>query len=121
MTPTMTPTKDLADALRFGLPMNPIEAVRVCNEAADRLEELEEQLAAEREQITILRSDQRRLEGFAKTYRLRADEAEAKLEREVAVWKHEAKRLEAELKKLDEQAISWWCEYQDLKAKARES
>ena len=43
------------------------------------------------------------------------------LERELAVWKHEAKRLEAELETFDEQAIIWWCEYQDLKAKARES
>ncbi len=42
------------------------------------------------------------------------------LERELAVWKHEAKRLEAELETFDEQAIIWWCEYQDLKAKARE-
>lgn len=39
---------------------------------------------------------------------------------EIAVWKHEAKRLEAELEKFDETAISWWCEYQDLKAKARQ-
>jgi hypothetical protein len=44
-----------------------------------------------------------------------------RLERELAVWKHEAKRLEAELETFDEQAIIWWCEYQDLKAKARES
>jgi uncharacterized small protein (DUF1192 family) len=43
------------------------------------------------------------------------------LERELAVWKHEAKRLEAELAKFDETAIEWWCEYQDLKANARES
>jgi len=42
------------------------------------------------------------------------------MEREVAVWKHEAKRLEAELETFDEQAIIWWCEYQDLKVKARE-
>ena len=39
---------------------------------------------------------------------------------ELAVWRHEAKRLEAELAKFDEMAIEWWCEYQDLKAKARE-
>jgi molecular chaperone GrpE (heat shock protein) len=45
----------------------------------------------------------------------------AELERELVVWKHEAKRLEAELETFDEQAIVWWCEYQDLKAKARES
>ena len=44
----------------------------------------------------------------------------AELERELAVWKHEAKRLEDELAKFDEAAIEWWCEYQDLKAKARE-
>ena len=42
------------------------------------------------------------------------------MERELAVWKHEVKRLEAELETFDEQAIVWWCEYQDLKAKARE-
>lgn len=40
------------------------------------------------------------------------------LERELAVWKHESKRLEAELQKFDQAAIEWWCEYQDLKAKA---
>jgi hypothetical protein len=56
--------------------------------AADRLEELEEQLAAEREQITILRSDEKRLVGFAKTYRLRADLVEAKLEQERQDRKH---------------------------------
>jgi hypothetical protein len=50
----MTPTKDLADALRFGLPMNPIEAVRVCNAAAGRLEELEQQLAANHEAIKLI-------------------------------------------------------------------
>jgi hypothetical protein len=43
------------------------------------------------------------------------------LERELAAWKHEAKRLEDQLAKFDETAIEWWCEYQDLKAKARES
>ena len=43
------------------------------------------------------------------------------LERELAVWHHEAKRLEDQLAKFDETAIEWWCEYQDLKAKARES
>ena len=40
------------------------------------------------------------------------------LERELAVWKHESKRLEAELDKFDQAAIEWWSEYQDLKAKA---
>ena len=40
------------------------------------------------------------------------------LERELAVWKHEAKRLEAQLETFDQAAIEWWCEYQDLKAKA---
>ena len=43
------------------------------------------------------------------------------MERELAVWYHEAKRLEDELAKFDETATEWWCEYQDLKAKARES
>jgi lipase chaperone LimK len=81
MTPTMTPTNDLpaelrriADGILFGRPS------LVARQAADRLEELE---------------------------------------RELAVWHHEAKRLEAELAKFDETAIEWWCEYQDLKAKAR--
>ena len=40
------------------------------------------------------------------------------LERELAVWKHDVKLLEAELQKFDQAAIEWWCEYQDLKAKA---
>ena len=44
-----------------------------------------------------------------------------RMEAEIAVWKHEAKRLEAELEKFDQTAIEWWCEYQDLKAKARET
>ena len=48
--------------------------------------------------------------------------AELAAEREqVAVWKHEARRLEAELETFDEAAIVWWCEYQDLKAKARQT
>ena len=42
----------------------------------DYAERMELELAEEREQIAILRSDIKRLEGFAKTYRLRADEAE---------------------------------------------
>ena len=48
------------------------------------------------------------------------DHAE-RMEREIAVWKHEAKRMESELEAFDQTAIEWWCEYQDLKAKARES
>jgi outer membrane protein TolC len=44
----------------------------------------------------------------------------ADLVSELAAWHHEAKRLEAELAKFDETAIEWWCEYQDLKAKALE-
>ena len=43
------------------------------------------------------------------------------LERELAVWKHDVNLLEAELEKFDQAAIEWRCEYQDLKAKARES
>ena len=50
--------------------------------AAKRIAELEREAEQEREQVTILRSDEKRLVGFAKTYRLRADEAEAKLEQE---------------------------------------
>ena len=48
------------------------------------------------------------------------DHAE-RMAQEIAVWKHDVKQLEAELQTFDETAISWWCEYQDLKAKARES
>jgi|694.fasta_scaffold04511_39 hypothetical protein len=40
------------------------------------------------------------------------------MEREVAVWKHESKRLATELDYFDEVSIDWWSEYQDLKAKA---
>ena len=40
------------------------------------------------------------------------------LERELAVWKHDVKLMEAELQKFDQAAIEWWCEYQDLKVKA---
>ena len=47
------------------------------------------------------------------------DHAE-RMEAEIAVWKHDVKRLEAELETFDETAIVWWCEYQDLKAKSRE-
>jgi len=43
------------------------------------------------------------------------------MEREVAVWKHESKRLATELDYFDEASINWWCEYQDLKAKAAAS
>ena len=43
------------------------------------------------------------------------------LEREIAVWKHEAKLLATELDYFDETSISWWSEYQDLKAKAAAS
>jgi hypothetical protein len=49
---------------------------------AKRIAELEREIADLREQVAILRSDEKRLVGFAKTYRLRADEAEAKLEQE---------------------------------------
>jgi predicted nuclease with TOPRIM domain len=48
------------------------------------------------------------------------DHAE-RMNAELAVSKHDVKRLEAELKTFDETAIEWWCEYQDLKAKARET
>lgn len=48
------------------------------------------------------------------------DHAE-RMNAEIAVWKHDVKRLEAELETFDETAIEWWCEYQELKAKARES
>ena len=44
----------------------------------------------------------------------------ARMDAELAVWKHEANRLEDQLKAFDETAIQWWCEYQDLKAKSRE-
>jgi transcriptional regulator of NAD metabolism len=45
-------------------------------------QQLERELAVLREQIAILRSDEKRLMQFAKTYRLRADEAEEKIEQE---------------------------------------
>ena len=56
--------------------------------SADFARELERELAAEREQVAILRSDERRLTQFAKDYRLRADEAEDQL-----TANHEATKL----------------------------
>lgn len=47
------------------------------------------------------------------------DHAE-RLEAELAAQKHGMMLLEAELEKFDQTAIEWWCEYQDLKAKARQ-
>jgi len=105
----------------------------------DLAQELERELVAEREQVAILRSDEKRLVGFAKTYRLRADEAEAKLEQErqdrkqadldalralgelndaraeVAVWKHEVDTLRDQLKAEHETAISLCIELHELK------
>ncbi len=43
------------------------------------------------------------------------------MEREIAVWKHKVKQLATELDYFDETSINWWCEYQDLKAKAAAS
>jgi small-conductance mechanosensitive channel len=62
--------------------------------AAKRIAELERELEQEREQVTILRSDEKRLMQFAKTYRLRADEAEAKLAAERALSNEMAAQLE---------------------------
>jgi small-conductance mechanosensitive channel len=62
--------------------------------AAKRIAELERELEQEREQVTILRSDEKRLMQFAKTYRLRADEAEAKLASERALSNEMAAQLE---------------------------
>jgi hypothetical protein len=56
--------------------------------------EIERELADLREQIAILRSDEKRLMQFAKTYRLRADEAEAKLAAERALSNEMAAQLE---------------------------
>lgn len=105
----------------------------------DRIAELERDLAAEREQVAILRSDEKRLMQFTKTYRLRADEAEAKLEQErqdrkqadldalralgerndaraeLAVWKHEVDTLRDQLKAEHETAISLFIELHELK------
>jgi hypothetical protein len=87
----MTPTNELPTRLREfnrwrrggeGIQPNPSKIGAMIDEAADRLEEMERELAAEREQVAILRSDEKRLVQFAKTYRLRADETEAKLEQE---------------------------------------
>ena len=44
-----------------------------------------------------------------------------RMEAEIAVWKHESKRLDEQLKAMEETAIEWRCEYQDLKDKARQS
>ena len=57
---------------------------------------LERELAAEREQVAILRSDERRLTQFAKDYRLRADEAEDQLTANHEATKLMGKWLEAE-------------------------
>lgn len=58
----------------------PMPYPRTTGQALDALcyhaERMERELAEDRDQIAILRSDIKRLEGFAKTYRLRADEAE---------------------------------------------
>ena len=62
----------------------------------DRIAELERELAAEREQVAILRSDERRLTQFAKDYRLRADEAEDQLTANHEATKLMGKWLEAE-------------------------
>jgi predicted nucleic acid-binding Zn-ribbon protein len=99
------------------------------DEAADRLEELEREVAdlPERDRIkTVMTLDEiaAKLESGDYSAEMLVQHLirhHNRLGRELAVWKHEAKRLEAELAKFDEQAISWWCEYQDLKAKARES
>ena len=90
MTPTMTPTKDLADALRrynawrlgdWAEPMpEPQEITRLLDAAADRLEELE---------------------------------------REIAVWKHEAETLRDQLKAEHETAISLFIELHELKERMR--
>jgi len=77
--------------------------------AADRLEELERELEQERQDRKQAELDVCRALG-------ERNDARA----ELAVWNHEVKRLEAELETFDEQAIIWWCEYQDLKAKARQ-
>ena len=58
MTPTMTDTKELAATVRqmasafFTEEMRPLR--KLCNEAADRLEELEEQLAANHAAIKLM-------------------------------------------------------------------
>jgi hypothetical protein len=159
MTPTMTPTKDLADALRFGLPMNPIEAVRVCNEAADRLEELEREVAdlPERDRIKTVMTPaeiaaalesgdysaemlmqhlirhhnrlERELEQAKEGWRDEIQKAQADMRRaetmlndaraELAVWKHEAKRLEDQLKVEHETGISLFIELHELKERMR--
>jgi chromosome segregation ATPase len=118
MTPTMTPTNNLPAQLREynrwrrggeGIQPNPSKIGAMIDEAADRLEELEMK-------NKTFRAAQKACEDCDAPRVDRIDE----LEREIAVWKHEAKRLEDEFAKFDETAIEWWCEYQDLKAKARE-
>lgn len=61
---------------------NPSEIGVMLDTAADRLEELERELAAKSEEIAIFRSDEKRLVEFAKTYRIRAELVEEKLDQE---------------------------------------
>ena len=79
-------------------------------ERSDRITELKRELSQER---------QERKQADLDTIRAIGERNEARAQ--VAVWKHESKRLEAELETFAQTAIEWWCEYQDLKAKARET
>jgi hypothetical protein len=76
----------ILDALGNGsgcLPSCSVEFMQwIPNEVRIVVTGLKRELKQEREQIAILRSDEKRLMQFTKTYRLRADEAEAKLEQE---------------------------------------
>ena len=72
----------------------------------DSIAELERELAAEREQVAILRSDERRLTQFAKDYRLRADEAEDQLAAERALADRLAESLDRTLQLMAESGDS---------------
>ena len=87
----------------------------------DRIAELERELAVWKHDVKLLEAEleqerQDRKQADLDTIRALGERNEARAE--IAVWKHDVKRLEAELETFDEKAIEWWCEYQDLKAKA---
>ena len=103
----------------------PMPYPQTTGEAIDALcyhaERMEAELAVWKHDVKRLEAEleqerQDRKQADLDTIRALGERNEARAE--IAVWKHEAKRLEAELETFDEKAIEWWCEYQDLKAKA---
>jgi hypothetical protein len=91
-----TPTPRVGEQIVYLLDdtMNEVESV-----PAEFARQLERELADALEQVAILRSDEKRLAEFTKVYRLRADEADDKLDAERAL----ADRLAGELQ--------WWGDY----------